>query len=147
MEDNTTPTTDLITLEQLAVLGVDVEGDAGKKAAIWITFVSNYLRVIARNNGINLDQKLKNDDVGGDGSYRSVVEMVVANAVIRANAKPISVPDAVSYSLSANPYSETVNYGSNATQDAYFKTKELHLLGFKNLSGKGQVGLIRGIRG
>lgn len=147
VDETQSPTTDLIQLKTLADLGVDVEGDAGKKAARWITFVSNYLRVIARNNGIDLDRKLKDDEVGGDGSYRSVVEMVVANAVVRANAKPTSIPDAVSYSLGANPYSESVNYGSNATQDAYFKNKELQLLGFRNLSGKKQIGLIRGLRG
>lgn len=141
-------TTDLITLQDLEDLGVDVSGEeSATKAQKWITFVSNYLRVIARNNNIDLDQKLKENAVGGDGSYTSVVQMVVGNAVMRANAKPVEIPDAISYSQSANPYAESVNYGANATQDAYFKQKELALLGFKNLSGRKGIGLIRGVRG
>lgn len=139
-------TTDLITLDELAKLGVDVEGDAGTKAQKWITFVSNYLRLIARNNHIDLDQKLKEDQAGGDGVFTSVVEMVVGNAVMRANAKSVEIPDAVMYSQSANPYSEMVNYGANATQDAYFKQKELELLGFSSIGGKSKIGVVKGIR-
>lgn len=147
MDETTTQNTDLITLDDLAALGVDVEGEAGIKASKWITFSSNYLRVIARNNRIDLDEKLKQDAIGGDESYRSVVQMIVANAVMRANSKPVEIPDAVSYSLSANPYAESVNYGANAVKDAYFTHKELSLLGFNSLSGKSQIGRIRGIRG
>ena len=113
--------TDLITIEDLQALGVDLSDEASiTKAQKWITYVSNYLRLIARNNGVNLDEKLKQDAVGGDGTFSSVVQMVVSNAVMRANAKSVEVPDAVMYSQSATPYSETVNYGANATQDAYF---------------------------
>lgn len=140
--------TDLITIEDLQALGVDLSDEASiTKAQKWITYVSNYLRLIARNNGVNLDEKLKQDAVGGDGTFSSVVQMVVSNAVMRANAKSVEVPDAVMYSQSATPYSETVNYGANATQDAYFKQKELNLLGFASLSGQRSIGLIRGIRG
>lgn len=139
--------TDLITLADLEALGVDTSGEAGIKAEKWITMVSNYLRLIARNNHVNLDQKLNEDAIGGDFVYTNAVKMVVSNAVMRAVAKPVEVPDAVSYSLRANPYAETVNYGSNATMDAYFKQKELNLLGFKNLSGRNQVSVLRGVRG
>lgn len=145
--DEEKPNTDLITLEDLGAIGIDIEGDAGIKVGKWITYVSNYLRIIARNNHVDLDERLKLDDAGGDGSYRSVVEMIIANAVARAVNKPVSIPDAVSYSIAANPYSESVNYGANATKDAYFTNKELSLLGFRNLSGKKSIGLIRGIRG
>lgn len=147
-DETSTPTTDLITIDNLIELGVDLEDEgARKKAQKWITFVSNYLRLIARNNHVNLDQKLYEDSVGGDGVFTSVVQMVVSNAVMRANSKPVEIPDAVSYSQTATPYAESVNYGANATQDAYFKQKELNLLGFSNLSGKRQIGIIRGIRG
>lgn len=137
---------DLITLSDLEALGVDVTGDAGTKAQAWITFVSNYLRLIAQNNNINLDEKLEDDKNNGGGVYNSVVQMVVANAVMRANAKNVEMPDATMYSQSATPYSEMVNYGTNATQEAYFKQKELALLGFRNLSGKQQVSVLRGVR-
>ena len=140
--------TDLITIEDLEELGVELTDEGNiAKAQKWITYVSNYLRLIARNNGVNLDEKLKEDRVGGDGTFSSVVQMVVSNAVMRANAKPVEIPDAVSYSQSATPYAESVNYGANATQDAYFKQKELALLGFSSISGRRSIGLIRGIRG
>lgn len=137
---------DLITLADLADLGVDVTGDAGTKAQAWITYVSNYLRLIAQNNGINLDEKLEDDKNNSQGVYTSVVKMVVANAVMRANAKNVDFPDATMYSQSATPYSEMVNYGTNATQEAYFKQKELNLLGFRNVSGRRQVSVLRGVR-
>lgn len=147
-DETSTPTTDLITINDLIDLGADLEDEAAQqKAQKWITFVSNYLRLIARNNHVDLDQKLYEDQVGGDGVFTSVVQMVVSNAVMRANSKPVEIPDAVSYSQSATPYAESVNYGANATQDAYFKQKELNLLGFNNISGKRQIGIIRGIRG
>ncbi len=137
---------DLITLADLEALGVDVEGDAGTKAQAWITYVSNYLRLVAQNNNINLDEKLEDDKNNGQGVYTSTVKMVVANAVMRANAKSVEYPDATMYSQSASPYSEMVNYGTNATQEAYFKQKELALLGFRNISGRRQINILRGVR-
>lgn len=137
---------DLITLDDLEDLGVDVTGDAGTKAQAWITYVSNYLRLIAQNNNVNLDEKLEDDKNNGQGVYTSTVKMVVANAVMRANAKPVEFPDATMYSQSASPYSEMVNYGANATQEAFFKQRELDLLGFQNISGKSQITLLRGVR-
>lgn len=138
---------DLITLEDLADLGVELDTeDQQTKAQAWIHYVSAYIRVIADNNGINLDQKLAIEDAAG-GAYRKVIEMVVANAVMRANAKSVEMPDATMYSQSATPYSEMVNYGANATADAYFKKKELDLLGFGSISGRKSINLIRGIRG
>lgn len=138
--------TDLITLADLEALGVDVEDDAGTKAQAWITYVSNYLRLVAQNNNINLDEKLEDDKNNGQGVYTSTVKMVVANAVMRANAKNVEYPDATMYSQSASPYSEMVNYGTNATQEAYFKQKELALLGFRNISGRRQINILRGVR-
>ena len=137
---------DLITLAELEALGVDVDGDAGTKAQAWITYVSNYLRLIAQNNNVNLDERLEDDKNNGQGVYTSTVKMVVANAVMRVNAKPVDYPDATMYSQSASPYSEIVNYGSNATQEAYFKQKELALLGFRNISGRHQINILRGVR-
>ena len=137
---------DLITLSDLADLGVDVTGEAGTKAQAWITYVSNYLRLIAQNNNVNLDEKLEDDRTNGQGVFTSTVKMVVSNAVMRANAKPVDYPDATMYSQSATPYSEMVNYGKNATQEAYFKQRELALLGFRSISGKSQFSVLRGVR-
>lgn len=139
--------TDLITLSDLAALGVDVTSEAdATKASKWITYVSDFLRLIALNNGVNLDEKLEDDRTNSDGVYGGVVKMVVSNAVMRAIARNVDVPDAVMYSQSATPYSETVNYGAIASQDAYFKHKELELLGFASLSGKRKIGVLRGVR-
>lgn len=139
--------TDLITLSDLAALGVDVTSEADAlKASKWISYVSDYLRLIAQNNNVNLDEKIEDDRTNADGIYYGVVQMVVANAVMRAIARDVEVPDAVMYSQSASPYSETVNYGSLASQGTYFKHKELELLGFGSIGGKSQIGVLRGVR-
>ena len=137
---------DLITVQDLRDLGVEITTDNDEaRAAKWITFVSNYLRVIATNNGLNLDEKLNIDDTAG-GQYRSVVEMVVSNAVIRGYERNLQVPDATQWSQSATPYSESYSLPSGASE-AYFKAKELKLLGFNTVSGKGQMSIMRGVRG
>ena len=137
---------DLITIDDLRDLGVEITtDDDSAKAAKLITFVSNYLRVIATNNGYNLDEKLKIDDAAG-GQYRSVVEMVVSNAVIRGFAKNVVAPDATQWSQSATPYSESFSMPAGGSE-AYFKSKELKLLGFMDVSGRGQMSIMRGARG
>lgn len=141
-------TKDLIELSDLEALGVELDVEADKaKAQKWITFVSSYLRLIARNNGVNLDERLLLDKNGGKSVYTDTVKMVVANAVMRALSRRVEAPDAVSYAQSATPYAETVNFGANALQKAYFEQKELELLGFSSISGKRKIGLMRGIRG
>ena len=135
-----------ITLADLEALGVDITSEEDKaRAQKWITYASNYLRVIASNNGYNLDEKLNIDDAGG-GQYRSVVEMVVANAAIRGFARNLSIPDATQWSQAATPYSESVSMPAGASE-AYFKAKELKLLGFYDVSGKSQTSIMRGVRG
>lgn len=145
MADATNPN-DLITIGDLRDLGVEIITlDDEKRAAKWITYVSNYLRVIATNNGINLDEKLKIDGAAG-GQYRSVVEMVVSNAVVRGYSKNVDVPDATQWSQAATPYSESFTVPAGGTE-AYFKHKELALLGFMSVSGRGQMSIMRGVRG
>ena len=145
MADATNPN-DLITIDDLRDLGVDIVTlDDEKRAAKWITYVSNYLRVIATNNRVNLDEKLKIDDAAG-GQYRSVVEMVVSNAVVRGYSKNVDVPDATQWSQAATPYSESFTVPAGGTE-AYFKHKELALLGFMSVSGRGQMSIMRGVRG
>ncbi len=137
---------DFITVSDLSDLGVEIQDEEDTlRAEKWITYVSNYLRVIATNNGINIDEKLKIDDAAG-GQYRSVVEMVVSNAVIRGYARNTTVPDATQWSQSATPYSESFSIPSASTE-AYFKAKELKVLGFQSISGRGQMSIMRGARG
>lgn len=137
---------DLITLEDLTALGLDLSTEGAEAtASAWITYVSNYLRLIARNNGVNLDAKMTADKATG-GTYTSVVKMVVANAVMRANATNPEMPDITQFSQSATPYSESFSINSTI-KDAYFKNKELELLGFDSISGKSQITILRGVRG
>lgn len=137
---------DLITLDDLETLGLDLTTEqAQATAAAWITYVSNYLRLIARNNGVNLDAKITSDRVSG-GAFTSVVKMVVANAVMRANATNPEMPDVTQFSQSASPYSESFSINSSV-KDAYFKHKELELLGFSSISGNPEIAVMRGVRG
>lgn len=137
---------DLIKLEDLSALGLDVtDGTVAAKASKWITFVSNQLLLIAANNDINLKQKIAIDQQVG-GYFAESVKMVVCNAVLRANATNVEAPDATQYSQAATPYSESFSWNP-ATKEAYFKHKELELLGLENISGKAQLTVLRGVRG
>ena len=137
---------DLITLADLQALGLDTDdATVAAKASKWITFVSNQLLLIAANNGVNLKQKIKMDEQVG-GYFAESVKMVVCNAVLRANATNIEAPDATQYSQAATPYSESFSWNP-ATREAYFKHKELELLGLENISGKSQLTVLRGVRG
>lgn len=139
-------TNDLITLDDLKALGLNTDDETvAAKASKWITFVSNQLLLIAANNGINLKQKVKMDELQG-GYFAESVKMVVCNAVLRANATNIEAPDATRYSQAATPYSESFSWNP-ASREAYFKHKELELLGLENISGKSQITALRGVRG
>ena len=72
--------------------------------------------------------------------------MVVANATMRANAVNVEMPDVARYSQTASPYSESISYATPMSSDAFFKQKELKLLGFKNIDGSLGVGVLRGVR-
>lgn len=137
---------DLITTEDLEAVGLDLSLASDKtKAEAWISYVSNYLILIARNNGVNLIQRI-NQDAQVGGVYGTAVKMVVVNAVLRANSTNVEVPDATQFSQAATPYSESVSFNVGS-KEAFFKHKELELLGFGNISGKSQFSLLRGVRG
>lgn len=137
---------DLITIEKLEALGLDTTlPETQAKAEAWINYASNYIRLIAINNGIDLDTKLQIDAAGG-GVYASALEMVLANAILRAVSTNVEAPDATQFSQTASPYSETVHYAAGHNE-AFFKKKELELLGFNSISGKSQFSVLRGVRG
>lgn len=129
--------TDLITFWR-ALTGVDEQN----RATLMLEFASNYLRQIANNNSLNIDEKISLDTTG---VYGANVKMVILAAVKRAMTTPIDAPPADSWSQSASPYSETMQF-TNPSGDLYFKYKELELLGIKSISGKSQFGVLRGIR-
>lgn len=137
----------LITIQDLEALGLDVSTtDAATKASKWIDYASAYLRQIARNNGVDLDYKITLDTATG-GTFGEVVKMVVSNAVLRANSMNVEMPDASRYSQAASPYSETISFGNATPSEAFFKNKELKLLGFSSVDGRPTFGVLKGVRG
>lgn len=136
----------LIAIEDLEALGLDTTDPTTRaKAEAWIEYASNYIRLIAINNGVDLDTKLQ-IDVQGGGVYASVLKMVLANSVMRAASTIVEAPDATQFSQTASPYSETVHFAAGHNE-AFFKKRELELLGFNSISGKGQFSVLRGVRG
>jgi hypothetical protein len=105
---------------------------------------SNYLRLIAMNNGKDLDDLIDGDPTG---VYEANVKMVIIHAAERALAAPADMaPDATQWSQSASPYSESMSFTGGNTPSLYFKDKELKLLGLGDVSGKRSMGLLRGVR-
>ena len=136
---------DFIDLAYLQEVWKPLTTDEQVRADAIIGQVSSFLRLIGKNNHIDIDEKIADDT---SGVYGDSVKMVVANAVQRAMAKPVDLaPDATSWSQSASPYSESMSFSGSSNQDAYFKKKELQLLGLGSLSGRGGISLVRGIRG
>ena len=135
------------TIEELEkVCGAVSDDDSRDKAEALLDQASNFLRQIAKNNHINLDEKIYDDDTG---LYRENVKAVVITAAWRLLSSPTDsvAPDVTQWSQSASPYSESMSFGSGGAQTSiYFKTRELELLGLKSVSGKSQIGLLRGVR-
>lgn len=106
---------------------------------------SSYLRQIAINNQINLDQKIVDDSTG---ILSENVKMVVLAAVQRVMSIPDDMPnDATQWTQSATPYSESIGFsGGAASSSLFFKARELQLLGLGSISGKAMFGVLRGVR-
>ena len=140
------PDNNLISIEDLNALGLDTtDSVVAGKANAWIGYASNYIRLIAINNDVDLDTKLRVDAQGG-GVYTSVLKMVLANSVLRAVSTIVEAPDATQFSQTASPYAETVHFAAGHNE-AFFKKRELELLGFNSISGKSQFSVLRGVRG
>ena len=136
--------TSYATVSDLEASWKELTSDEEARAEVMMLQASNYLRQIAFNNGKDLD-----DNIDGDptGVYGANVKMVVMAATQRALAAPIDiVPDAIQWSQSATPYSESMSFGSNISGSLYFKDKELKLLGLGSISGKMAVSVMRGVR-
>jgi len=114
-------------------------------AATVLTAASNLLRLIARNNGIDLDEKIEVED---DWLIRENIKNIICDAARRTLAAPSDIiPDASQYSMAASPYSQSISIGGGNAATIYFKTKELQLLGISSISGKSSIGILRGARG
>lgn len=141
-EPKLTPYATVKDLEQVwRPLGADEKA----RADALLAQASNYLRQVAINNQINLDQKIINDPTG---ILSENVKMVVLAAVQRVMSMPDNIPnDATQWTQSATPYSESIGFsGGAASSSLFFKARELQLLGLGPISGKPMFGVLRGVR-
>lgn len=130
------------TTADLAAFWRAIGSDESARADDLLEKSSNYLRQIAANNSIDLDAKIAADTTG---LFGKTVQTITLASVKRAMSTPIDAPPADQWSQSASPYSETMTF-TNPSNDLYFKSNEMQLLGFARISGKSQFGLLRGIR-
>lgn len=126
-----------------AFWGKDLDSTEQARATILLQYASDYLRQIANNNGVDIDEKISAET---SDIFANAVKMVILSVVKRAMTTPADAPAADSWSQVATPYSESISNFTNPGGDLFFKTNELQLLGFSRISGKSQIGIIRGIR-
>lgn len=132
----------LATLQELTEFWRAPEGpDESDRAESLLKTASSYLRQIAKNNRVAIDDKITEE---GE-VYSDSVKLVIMMAVKRAMVTPLDAPPADQWSQSASPYSATIKF-TNPSSDLYFKSAELKLLGFGSTSGNRQFGLLRGVR-
>lgn len=133
---------DFTTKEKLAEAWRTLDVDEEKRAGVLIHAASNQLRLIAKNNNIDLDEIIEKDS---SKVFAESVGFVVLAAVKRAMLTPVDAPPATQWSQSASPYSESMTF-TNPASDLYFKKSELQMLGLNRLSNKSQIGVLRGVR-
>lgn len=132
---------DFATIDELAAFWRPMtDEDEETRATSLLHMASNYLRQIAKNNNVDIDAKVDEDDV-----YKDTVKLAVLESVKRAMTTPTDAPAADQWSQSANPYSETIRF-TNPSSNLFFKNNELQLLGFPSLSGKSKISILRGVR-
>lgn len=133
---------DFATIQDLQKFWRTLDSTESDRAEALLGFTSNYLRQIAKNNGVDIDQKISDDSTG---IYGKSVKLIILAAVKRAINTPIDVPPVDNWSQSASPYSETMQF-TNPSGDIFFKHAELQLLGLASVAGKSKIGILRGAR-
>jgi hypothetical protein len=133
---------DFTTKEKLAEIWRALDVDEEKRADALIHAASTQLRLIAKNNKVDLDEIIEEDD---SKVFADSVRFVVLAAVKRAMLTPVDAPPATQWSQAASPYSESMTF-TNPASDLYFKKSELQMLGLNKISGKSQIGVLRGVR-
>ena len=133
---------DFTTKEKLAEIWRALDVDEKKRAEALIHAASTQLRLIAKNNKVDLDEIIEEDD---SKVFADSVRFVVLAAVKRAMLTPVDAPPATQWSQAASPYSESMTF-TNPASDLYFKKSELQMLGLNKISGKSQIGVLRGVR-
>lgn len=137
--------TSYATVEELQAVWKGLSSEETARAEVLLLQASNYLRQIAANNQVSLDDRIEADPTG---LLLENVKMVVMNAVQRIMSAPTDMPaDATQYTQSATPYSESFGFSGGTTPSSiFFKAKELELLGLGPISGKSQISILRGVR-
>lgn len=139
MADTTTRTNEpFANIDELRDFIGDTDFDSNRAANL-LEFASNYLRQIATNNNVKLEEKYSSDTV-----YRSSVKFVVLSAVKRSISTNMDLPPASGYSMSATPYFQSATGIINPDDSLYFKNNELRILGLKSINGKTNFGILRG---
>lgn len=142
MDKSTNDLTPFATVDELrAFCGADVDTDDTARIESLLIYASNYLRQIARNNGVDIDVEVDNDELTA-----STVKSIVMASVKRALNTPANAPAAGSWAQAATPYSQTISNFENPGGDIYFKNNELKLLGFSSIGKSSQFGILRGIK-
>lgn len=133
------------TVAELEAVWRSLQPNEASRAEALLLQASNYLRQIALNNQVSLDERIEAD---ASGLLLENVKMVVLNAVQRIMSAPVDMPaDATQYTQSATPYSESMGFsGGMAPSNIFFKARELQLLGLNSVSGNSQIGILRGVR-
>ena len=130
------------TIDELrAFCGTDVDMSDTVRVESLLIYASNYLRQIARNNGVDIDA-----EVNGDELTASTVKSIVMASVKRALNTPANAPAAGSWAQAATPYSQTISNFENPGGDIYFKNNELKLLGFNSIGKSSQFSVLRGVK-
>lgn len=133
---------DFATIEDLETFWRPLSTDENARATSLLSYASNYLRQVASNNSVDIDAKITADETS---VYGNSVKLVVLAAVKRAMLTPIDAPPANQWAQAANPYSESMTF-TNPSNDLYFKSNELQLIGLASISGKAKFGILRGAR-
>lgn len=135
----------LATVEELEKVWRTLDDDEKTRAEALIQQASDLLRLIARNNRVNLDERMS-EEKDPDGIYTAAVKATVLASVQRLMAAPIdTTTEMTQYTQSASPYSESMSFASGTTNNLYFKKKELALLGMASESGAPAIGVVRGV--
>ncbi len=114
------------TVQQLEAFWRTLTAPEKTRAETMLGLVSNRLRQIGRNVGVDLDAE-KSDPV-----FNSNLQLVTMESTKRAMQTPIDQAPVDSFSQTAGPYSENYKY-TNPSGDIWFKKAELQSL---NIYGK-----------
>lgn len=130
----------LATIDDLSRFWKEIPGEEIPRATELLSLASSYLRGVARNNNVDIDQLIANDSTG---VFLDNVKMVLLTSVKRAMNSPIDGQGASGWSQTASPYAENFTGMINPGGDLYVTAKELALLGLKSISGKNKIGILR----